>query len=943
MTYHQILSLVATASLLALSCNQTEAQSNGATYYVAPWGSSHNSGSSPQSPWGDIGYATSQMHAGDTLLVRGGIYSNQGFMISSGVETPSNPLRIQAYPGEVPVLTGSETYGVVAEVSSSAIIDGLHLENFTNVTDAVDIWGSYVTIQNCTFKYIPYQFIRLMGADHVTIQNNYLDGNGQTQDDGQGDAIFAGSATNVLVQNNYDSRAGHYFFDAMALPGGGSPSSQIIVRDNAIESFWGGGIGYGSAQNLVFENNRLSHVGEGVPYIKASFEISGPTAIVRNNVMTNEAAWYSDNVLDIVAEDNGGTQEALHNRIYNNIFYKNGYLPLFESQRYERDISDNKMENNILYYNETGGSTFYSPATASYIGIETYHAYPQCPAYSPNCTNYVWTQFPNNNYFKNNIILHSDAFGDHPGAATINYAPNTAIAGWAIAGFSDSVSRAQLNYGPFISGNIEQNPQFAAPDAENFQLQPSSPAVSAGTHLARATAPGISTNVIPIDDPYSFSNGFGMVPGDVILVGNNLPVSVTIVKTSNATLTVSSPVTFLAGDPVDLADHSGAAPDIGAFPFSATPPVLAGVSASVVNATSAVIEWTVSTDDTTQVEFGLTTEYGQTSLPNTSPETNRSITLSGLWPNASYHYAVICENARGGRTISQGGVFTTFAAPGPIISNVSISAVSSSGASIAWTTDIRSSSQVFYSGPDRKYVWNPGYVNSAAIRDSSGAMNHSISITGLLPNTLYHFAVQSTDSNGGTSFSPDNTFVTQAIPGPGAVISNISISASAGPVGWFAGIAGQSFAPSGMNCCGYSYAQATFSWTTNKPSSQNKVFILPTVGGGNLKSAELDSSTAVPVSGDPSPTTTPPLTVYQLAPNTTYVYMVESTDSNGNATISPNYEFTTPSTDVSDAAISSIETQRRDSGIPGRFHATVDSRSGREFLGPKFIRSYLLL
>lgn len=376
MTYRRILSLVATASLLALSCNQAEAQSNGSTYYVAPWGSNHNSGSSPQSPWENIGYATSQMHAGDMLLVRGGIYSNQGFSIPTSAGSPSNPLRVQAYPGEVPILTGSETYGVVAEIRSSTIIDGLHIENFTNVTDAIDIGGSYVTIQNCTFKNIPYQFIRLMGADHVTIQNNYLDGNGQLQNLGAGDAIFVGSATNVLIQNNYDSRAGHYFFDAMALPGGGSPASQIILRDDTIESFWGGGIGYGSAQNLVFENNRLSHVGEGVPYIKASFEVSGPTAIARNNVMTYEAAWYSDNVLDILAEDNGGTQDALHNRVYNNVFYKNGYLPFFESQRYERDLSDNKMENNILYYNETGGSTFYSPATTDYIRIETYHAYP---------------------------------------------------------------------------------------------------------------------------------------------------------------------------------------------------------------------------------------------------------------------------------------------------------------------------------------------------------------------------------------------------------------------------------------------------------------------------------------------------------------------------------------------------------------------------------------
>ena len=368
---------------------------------------------------------------------------------------------------------------------------------------------------------------------------------------------------------------------------------------------------------------------------------------------------------------------------------------------------------------------------------------------------------------------------------------------------------------------------------------------------------------------------------------------------------------------------------MGAFEYSTSSPILSGVSASLGSATAATITWTSSTAATSQVEYGTTADYGQTSLNNGTLETNHTITLSGLWPNTTYHYAVISTDAAGGRSVSGDATFSTFSAPGPLISNVVVPGVSSSGGIITWSTNTPGNSQVFYSGPDLKYTWNPGYINSSAIRDSGGVLTHSVTLTGLLPNTMYHFAVQSTDGNGNTSYSLDNTFVTQALPSSGPVISNIAINTSAGPVGWFAGTPGQSFAPSGMTCCGYSYAQATFSWTTNTPTTKNKVLLIPTVGGGYIQSAELDSSTAVAVSGNPAATTAPSLTVYQLAPNTTYVYIIQSTDANGNTTSSPNYEFTTPSTAESASAASAAERW----GPGGRRHAAPRRRCGWRCLG----------
>src|SRR5262249_20845617 len=88
----------------------------------------------------------------------------------------------------------------------------------------------------------------------------------------------------------------------------------------------------------------------------------------------------------------------------------------------------------------------------------------------------------------------------------------------------------------------------------------------------------------------------------------------------------------------------------------------------------------------------------------------------------------------------------------PVISNVMSSNVTSTSATISWTTDIPSSSQVLY-GPDANY-------GKTTTLDSSQVTSHSQTITGLSQNTTYHFAAQSTGASNNTSTSSDNQFTT---------------------------------------------------------------------------------------------------------------------------------------------------------------------------------------
>jgi parallel beta-helix repeat protein len=87
----------------------------------------------------------------------------------------------------------------------------------------------------------------------------------------------------------------------------------------------------------------------------------------------------------------------------------------------------------------------------------------------------------------------------------------------------------------------------------------------------------------------------------------------------------------------------------------------------------------------------------------------------------------------------------------PVITNVSRS-VSATSATVTWTTNEPSDSQVFY-GTSTPY-------SSSTTRDAAMVLNHSVFVSGLQPNTTYHFSVRSADPSNNVSTSPDATFTT---------------------------------------------------------------------------------------------------------------------------------------------------------------------------------------
>ena len=103
--------------------------------------------------------------------------------------------------------------------------------------------------------------------------------------------------------------------------------------------------------------------------------------------------------------------------------------------------------------------------------------------------------------------------------------------------------------------------------------------------------------------------------------------------------------------------------------------------------------------------------------------------------------------------------FTVATAGAPSITNVNATSITSGGATITWTTSEAASSQVEYG--------TTGSFGTLTTLDPALLASHSVVLTGLLPNTLYHYRLLSRDADGTLATSSGFTFTTAAAPGGG--------------------------------------------------------------------------------------------------------------------------------------------------------------------------------
>ncbi len=172
------------------------------------------------------------------------------------------------------------------------------------------------------------------------------------------------------------------------------------------------------------------------------------------------------------------------------------------------------------------------------------------------------------------------------------------------------------------------------------------------------------------------------------------------------------------------------------------PPEIGHVSASEVTQDSVIITWVTDEPATSQVEYGTTIDYGNSTPFGAKLETDHNVKVSSLDPSKTYYYRVMSKDASGNSAIfSKVETFTTASPPDttpPIISGVKLTDVSDSTATITWVTDEKATSRIDY-GITSAY-------GSAVSPDNSLIVNHSVTLSGLVADKTYYFRVKSKDA-----------------------------------------------------------------------------------------------------------------------------------------------------------------------------------------------------
>ena len=95
-----------------------------------------------------------------------------------------------------------------------------------------------------------------------------------------------------------------------------------------------------------------------------------------------------------------------------------------------------------------------------------------------------------------------------------------------------------------------------------------------------------------------------------------------------------------------------------------TAPVVSATTPSGATPTTVTVGWTTDEASDSQVEYGLTTAYGSTTMLDSSRVTAHSVLVSGLTVSTTYHYRVLSRDIAGNLTTGSDGTFATSDAGG---------------------------------------------------------------------------------------------------------------------------------------------------------------------------------------------------------------------------------------------------------------------------------------
>ena len=196
-------------------------------------------------------------------------------------------------------------------------------------------------------------------------------------------------------------------------------------------------------------------------------------------------------------------------------------------------------------------------------------------------------------------------------------------------------------------------------------------------------------------------------------------------------------------------------------------PAITNLKVFFVTNITALITWETDEPSNSIIQYGVvSSEWGNFMFEegDAGMVTYHSITITGLKPDTNYYFRAGSTDAKGNGPWLNDGTqesnpsdvisFRSAVSPdieAPKISNFTISTVNDQTAVVEWTTNEPGNSQVRYDTASK--FW-PGYKYSE--NDAEMVTQHSVTLTGLSPSTLYYVRVSSTDASG-NNYDTSNT------------------------------------------------------------------------------------------------------------------------------------------------------------------------------------------
>ena len=386
-----ILSLLIGIGLIA--CAKSNGGGSGAsagdkpsTWYVSATGSDANAGTL-STPVKTITHALSLVVPGDTVMVRGGTYSEKVVISKPGIL--GKYITLKAFPGETPVIdgTGLIVNGTEGLITVNAvkfiIVQGFTTCNFTATDQSgdpkgilVEGGGDYIQIRNNTVYNINYEHTPLDGGcNAILIKGNTADPmtnitvDGNTIHDcktGYGENLTVnGYVDGFSITNNTVYNGANIGIDAAGGYAANSTPAYNYARHGVIsgntvyniESSRGPLGGHGAigiyidgSRNITVERNRVYSADRGIGAVSETTNFPTDSAIIRNNFVYNCwcAGIYMGGYLNYTT---GGTTNSfvVNNTLYNNDQVAGAFGEIEGEISIREQCTNNVIGNNIVY------------------------------------------------------------------------------------------------------------------------------------------------------------------------------------------------------------------------------------------------------------------------------------------------------------------------------------------------------------------------------------------------------------------------------------------------------------------------------------------------------------------------------------------------------------------------------------------------------------------